>query len=268
MKNKTLKLIFLLLLGGLLGSCGIGAPSSSPAGSVPASSAAGASSAGSSASSTGASSSQGTNSSNGGASSSSGPGSTSSSSSTSSPSGPSLPDQTYRTIAVNTFKQAKIAIDINKLLGVSFTQGNRRKNPNKRSEGASEAERPLNFAECFLKNEKLRHGPSAEGTGESERTLVSTKDSTFKPCDADPYYYTGIQPDGSDGQSLLEHRPFCGLQDHLRQQRLRSPLRSRFRQDLFGDRGPRLLPVRRRTQKRRFLGYQHPRPQNPADDFL
>jgi hypothetical protein len=186
MKNKTFKVAFLLLLGGILASCGANGTSSGGnlAGSFESTS-------------IGASSLPGGSTSVPGGNSSSGGG-------TSSPSGPTYPDQSNRGTAIKAFQQGKISIDINKLLGVSFTQGFGRKTPDRNPRKAAK-QSPRSFSECLKRNEAIRHGLLGEGassSGDDGKVLVSTKDYTFTPSSGDPDYYTGIKPDGSSADSL------------------------------------------------------------------
>jgi hypothetical protein len=113
---------------------------------------------------------------------------------------PALPDQANRDIAINLFTRSDISIDINKLLGVAFNETYYGKFLSRNEKPASKRKKPTSFAECERMNARLRQSPAA---AESAKTLVSTKDYTFKRGDADPYYYTGIKEDGTIAESRL-----------------------------------------------------------------
>jgi hypothetical protein len=185
MKKSLGRYSSVLLLGLSLASCAFVAPGASTASGTLSSSESGTSSSNgtssSGTSSNGTSISSGTSTSTGG---------------TSTSMGPSLPDQSGRLVAIKAFTEGKISIDINRLLGVRETSINGRK----RQAPTHLVDRRALYSPYFKASDDLAKGnrpAQASASSSDPQTLVSTKDYVFTPNDADPYYYTGIKPDGT-----------------------------------------------------------------------
>jgi hypothetical protein len=118
-----------------------------------------------------------------------------------------LPDQKYRTVANEMFTKGQISVNINKMLGVDVP-------------AATKGRKPLNR----LFNDSVHYGPefadtvsssaaSSSASNNYKGTLYSDKDYVFTPESADPYYYSGIKPDGSWAKSSASS-PITVIQDY------------------------------------------------------